>query len=64
MCHGSGNQAKWVSLREFADLLERAASFEPDCAALAQERPISQYQDSRDTYPLFDKSSSLIIPDH
>ena len=26
MCHGSGNRAKWVSLREFADLLERAAA--------------------------------------
>ena len=26
MCHGSGNQAKWISLREFADLLERAIS--------------------------------------
>ena len=37
VCHASGNQAKWVSLREFADLLERATSFEPDCAALAKE---------------------------
>ena len=26
MCHGSGNQAKWVSLREFADLLDHAAA--------------------------------------
>ena len=26
MCHGSGNRARWVSLREFADLLERAAA--------------------------------------
>ena len=49
MCHGSGNQAKWVSLREFSDLLERANSFEPDYAALAQEQPTSQYQDSRDS---------------
>ena len=49
MCHGSGNQAKWVSLREFADLLERAISFEPDYSALAQEQPTSQYQDSRDS---------------
>jgi RecJ-like exonuclease len=48
MCNDSGNQAKWVSLREFADLLERATSFEPDYAALAQEQPTSQYQDSRD----------------
>jgi RecJ-like exonuclease len=64
MCHGSGNQAKWVGLREFANLVERATSFEPDYAALAQEQPISQYLDSRDAYPLFDRSSSLIIPDH
>ena len=48
MCNGSGNLAKWVSLREFADLLERATSFEPDHTALAKEQPTSQYQDSRD----------------
>ena len=48
MCHASGNRAKWVGLIEFADLLERATSFEPDYAALAQEQPTSQYQDSRD----------------
>ena len=48
MCNGSGNQARWISLREFADLLERATSFEPDHAALAKEQPTSQYQDSRD----------------
>ena len=47
-CQGSARQTKWVSLREFADLLERANSFEPDYAALAQEQPTSQYQDSRD----------------
>ena len=49
MCQGSGNQAKWVSLREFADLLERATSFEPDYVDLSKERPISQYQDSRES---------------
>ena len=48
MCNGSGNQARWVSLREFADLLERATSFEPDHIALAKEQPTSQYQDNRD----------------
>ena len=26
ICHGSGNRARWVSLQEFADLLERAAA--------------------------------------
>ena len=35
MCHGSGNRAKWVGLREFADLLERATAMEPDCLELA-----------------------------
>ena len=39
-CEGVGRQAKWVSLREFADLLERATSFEPDYAALEKELPI------------------------
>ncbi|MCJ7521276.1 MAG: hypothetical protein MUP21_03560 [Dehalococcoidia bacterium] len=48
MCHGSGNQAKWVSLREFADLLERTTSFEPYCVSLAQEKPKSQYRNGRD----------------
>ena len=49
MCHGSGNQAKWVSLREFSDLLERAISFEPDYVDLSKEQPISQYSDSRES---------------
>jgi hypothetical protein len=49
VCQGSGNQAKWVSLPEFADLLERATSFEPDYVDLSKEQPISQYQDSRES---------------
>ena len=48
MCHGSGNRAKWVGLRELSDLLERAVSMEPDYLELAREKPVSQYQDSRD----------------
>jgi len=48
MCNGSGNRAKWVSLQDLSDLLERATSFEPDYVALSKEQPISQYQDSRD----------------
>ena len=48
MCHGSGNRAKWVSLREFSDLLERAIAMEPDYLELAREKPVSQFQDSRD----------------
>ena len=47
-CLGSGEQEKWVSLREFANLLDRAISMEPDYQELARERPTSQYQDSRD----------------
>ena len=49
MCHGSGNRAKWVSLRELSDLLERAIAMEPDYLELAREKPVSQYQDSRDS---------------
>ena len=48
MCHGSGNRAKWVGLRELSDLLDRAISMEPDYLELAREKPVSQYQDSRD----------------
>ena len=47
-CLGSGEQEKWVSLREFADLLDKATSMEPDYQELARERTTSQYQDSRD----------------
>ena len=47
-CQGSGNQSKWVSLQEFADLMERVISFEPDYQELATHKPISQYQDSRE----------------
>ena len=48
MCHGSGNRAKWIGLRELSDLLERAIAMEPDYLELARQKPISQYQDSRD----------------
>ncbi|MFC1923360.1 hypothetical protein ACFLY4_08725 [Chloroflexota bacterium] len=47
-CLGSGEQDKWVSLREFVDLLERATSMEPDYQELARVQPTSQYQDSLD----------------
>ena len=47
-CQGSGKQAKWISLQEFADLLDRAFSFEPDYRELASHKPVSQYQDSRE----------------
>ena len=48
VCQGSGNQTKWVGLRELSNLLERAISMEPDYLELAREKPTSQYQDSRD----------------
>lgn len=48
MCHGSGNRATWISLRDSSNLIERAISLEPDYLELARERPVSQYQDSRD----------------
>jgi len=35
-------------LREFADLLDCATALKPDWAELAKEKPVSQYQDSRD----------------
>ena len=45
-CQGSGFQEKWVGLKEFADLLEKAVSLEPNYQELASHKPISQYQDS------------------
>ena len=47
-CHRSGKHAKWISLKEFAELLDRAISLEPDYEELASHKPISQYQDSRE----------------
>ena len=47
-CKGAGEREKAISLREFADLLDRAVSMEPDWSALAKEKPISQFQDSRE----------------
>lgn len=43
---GTGEQEQWVSLREFADLLEKSISLEPDYQELARVIPTSQYQDS------------------
>ena len=47
-CQGSGRQSKWISLRAFADLLEKATAMEPEYQELALHNPVSQYQDSRD----------------
>ena len=46
MCHGSGNRAIWVSLRELADLLERAVAIEPDYLDLARQMVESTYRQS------------------
>jgi len=48
LCQGTGNQARWVDLREFADLLDKAAALEPDYLELASHVPVTQYQDSHD----------------
>lgn len=45
-CQGSGKQARWVSLPEFADLMDRAIAFEPDYKELAKQKPATQYGDS------------------
>jgi hypothetical protein len=49
MCHGSGNRAKWISLRGLSNLIEHAIALEPDYLELAKQKPVSQYQDSRPT---------------
>ena len=38
-CQGSSKQDKWISLIEFADLVERATSLEPDYEELANHEP-------------------------
>ena len=48
-CQGSGQAAKWVSMREFLDLLDAAATIdpmEPNYLKLAQKEP--NIQDSRE----------------
>lgn len=47
-CQGSGMQEKWVTLHEFANMLDRAVSMEPDYQELAHRVPVTQYQDSRE----------------
>jgi len=64
-CNGSGKQTKWISLGEFADLLDCATALKPDWAELARKEPISQYQDSRESAgtkkPLAEQSRSATI---
>ena len=47
-CDGSGKRTKWVDMKTFAELLEKATAFEPDTRELSQHKPITQYQDSCD----------------
>lgn len=50
-CEGTGLNPKWIELREFVDMLSTVASsdpMEPDWLDLAQRKPVSQMQDSRD----------------
>ena len=47
-CNGTGKATQWISLSDFADLVERATSMEPDWQMLSKQKPVSQYQDSRD----------------
>ena len=50
-CEGSGLHARWVSLDKFIDLLTSTVSqdpFEPDWLDLADRRPTSELQDSRE----------------
>ena len=47
-CKGAGEREKPISLREFADLLDHATAMEPDWAELGRQKPVSQFQDSRD----------------
>ena len=49
VCNGSGEMEKPISLQAFADLLDRATAMEPDYQELAREKPISQFQDSRES---------------
>jgi hypothetical protein len=48
VCQGSGEHAKWINLRELADLLEKAVTMEPDYQELSHQLPATQYADSRD----------------
>lgn len=52
VCLGEGETNRWISLRDFYELLNDAAVRDPmevDWADLAQKAPVSQYQDSRES---------------
>ena len=65
VCKGSGEMEKPLSLREFADLLDRATAMEPDWAELAREKAINQAQDSREAAGILTIFTRLCgKPDH
>lgn len=49
VCQGSGLVEKWVNLKDFADMLDKAVALEPDYQELASCKPVSQYQDSHES---------------
>jgi hypothetical protein len=48
-CEGSGLREKFINLVDFIRLIETIDIFEPDYRSLAEEKPTSQYQDSRES---------------
>lgn len=50
-CNGTGKVTHWISLREFARMLDQAIAFAPDYDSQGEE-PITAYQDSRDAAEL------------
>ena len=56
VCQGTGKAKVWIELTDLLDLLSEAAQrdpMEPDWAALAEEKPISHLQASREAAGLW-----------
>jgi hypothetical protein len=47
-CEGSGLRTKYINLVDFIRLMETIDICQPDYRAMAEEEPVSQYQDSRE----------------
>ena len=50
-CQGTGKATRWISLKEFSMMLDRAMAFEPDYETV-DKKPVTAYQDSRDAAEL------------
>ena len=52
-CHGTGQKVRWVSLQEFAKLLDDALSLEPNLAEFEAQEPTTAWEANRDaaSYP-------------